>query len=288
MKIEIGIATANRTELVGRTVEYILGSKTAEASIAVSIATPTDFARSDSHQDVKLLSSARGSSAQRNTILLSSNADIVVFLDDDFLPAADYIQQVAQLFQSNPDVVVATGMLIADGARTGGMEFEEGLMLLAATRPNVDGEPTETYGAYGCNMAVRMSSVRQNNIRFDENLPLYGWQEDIDFSRQLSSYGRVVRSPRLQGVHLGTKRSGRSPGRQLGYSQIANPYYLIKKGTMSRKFAWRLVRNNLSGNIIRFLRPEPTVDRRGRLWGNILAIRDIVVGKCNPARILDM
>ena len=41
--------------------------------------------------------------------------------------------------------------------------------------------------------------------RFDENLPLYGWLEDVDFCRQLARYGRIVKNIRLIGVHLGSK-----------------------------------------------------------------------------------
>jgi hypothetical protein len=37
----------------------------------------------------------------------------------------------------------------------------------------------------------------------------------------------------LRGVHLGTKRSERSPGKRLGYSQIANPVYIARKETIA-------------------------------------------------------
>jgi hypothetical protein len=57
---------------------------------------------------------------------------------------------------------------------------------------------------------------------------------------------------------------------------------------MSKEFAWRLIRNNVGGNILRFLNPEPTVDRRGRLYGNLLAACDIFVGRCDPKRILTL
>lgn len=288
MKIEIGIATANRAAVVERTLDLIRENQTHQARLIVSIASLSDFTRTGEQDDATVLMGARGLTAQRNAILRSSDADIVAFFDDDFLPSPDFVEEALRLFSENPDIVVATGKVIADGARTGGLEFEEGFRLLADAGPNAGGEPTPTYGAYGCNMVIRMDAVRRAGVTFDENLPLYGWQEDIDFSRQLAPHGRIVRSPRLRGVHLGTKRSGRSPGRQLGYSQIANPYYLVRKGTMSKSFAWRLIRNNVGGNITKFLRPEPTVDRRGRLLGNALAIRDIFIRRCRPGRILEL
>jgi GT2 family glycosyltransferase len=288
VKIEIGIATANRAAIVERTIKLIRGTQTHQVGLLVSIASSLDFVDTGEDDHLKVLMGARGLTAQRNAILRNSQADLVAFFDDDFLPSPDFIEETLRLFSENPDIVVATGTVIADGARTGGLEYEDGLRLLADAGANTGGEPTATYGAYGCNMVVRMDAVRRGGITFDENLPLYGWQEDIDFSRQLAPQGRIVRSPRLRGVHLGTKRSGRSPGKQLGYSQIANPYYLVKKGTMSTQFAWRLVRNNVGGNIARFLRPEPTVDRRGRLLGNALAVRDILIRRCRPGRILEL
>jgi GT2 family glycosyltransferase len=287
VRIEIGIATANRPAVVERTIDLIRGTQTRQVGLIVSIASPSDFARTGEDDRATVLMGARGLTAQRNAILRASKADIIAFFDDDFLPSPDFIEESIRLFSENPDIVVATGTVIADGARTGGLEYEDGLRLLADAGANIGGEPTATYGAYGCNMVVRMDAVRRSGITFDENLPLYGWQEDIDFSRQLAPLGKIVRSPRLRGVHLGTKRSGRSPGKQLGYSQIANPYYLVQKGTMSTWFAWRLIRNNVGGNIARFLKPEPTVDRRGRLLGNALAIRDILIRRCRPGRILE-
>jgi GT2 family glycosyltransferase len=77
-------------------------------------------------------------------------------------------------------------------------------------------------------MAVRVLPVHGNGLHFDENLPLYGWLEDVDFCRRLAPYGRIVRNARTAGVHLGSN-SGRTSGVCYGYSQIANPLYLWRK-----------------------------------------------------------
>ena len=81
-------------------------------------------------------------------------------------------------------------------------------------------------------MIVRTAPVLAHGLRFDDNLPLYGWLEDIDFARSIAPYGRVVKSMLLRGVHLGVKR-GRTSGVKLGYSQIANPLYMLRKGTFA-------------------------------------------------------
>ncbi len=41
-------------------------------------------------------------------------------------------------------------------------------------------------------------------------------------------------------------------------------------------------------NMVRALWPEPYVDRRGRLLGNVVALRDLVTGRMDPTRILEL
>jgi hypothetical protein len=232
----------------------------------------------------------RGSTTQRNEILSAAgNADVIVFFDDDFFPQSDYLREVETIFTQNPDVVAATGRPMRDGANGPGLNAEDALRIVsAAAAPELLSQTmTPTYGAYGCNMAFRMSPIRQHGVRFDENLPLYGWQEDIDFSRQLSPFGRIMDSNVLRGVHLGTK-GGRTSGVRFGYSQIANPVYLIRKGTMSATFARSLIWRNLIANLAKSVWPEPWIDRKGRLYGNFLALIDLVLRRISPQRILHL
>jgi hypothetical protein len=55
-------------------------------------------------------------------------------------------------------------------------------------------------------MSIRTSLAGE--LRFDERLVLYGWQEDSDFTCQLRSRGRVVGVNAIRGVHLGLKSEG--------------------------------------------------------------------------------
>jgi hypothetical protein len=45
---------------------------------------------------------------------------------------------------------------------------------------------------------------------------------------------------------------------------------------------------NIFANVTRSVKPEPWIDRRGRLYGNILAFRDALTGRMAPGRILDL
>ena len=138
-------------------------------------------------------------------------------------------------------------------------------------------------GTYGCNMAFRVVDIAGH--RFDERLPLYGWQEDTDFSRRVARGRPILRLHGLRGVHLGVKR-GRVSGVRFGYSQIVNPLYLVRKGTGTGRWAANLIGRNVLANAALSLRPEPEVDRFGRLKGNLIAAGHLLRGRCDPEFIL--
>jgi GT2 family glycosyltransferase len=212
----------------------------------------------------------------------------MMFFDDDFVPCEDYLASFERIMVVNPDVVLTTGRVLKDGILGPGLAIEVADDILAAAASEPAPEILETaYNGYGCNMGVRLRPVREHGIGFDERLALYGWLEDVDFSRHLARFGRVVSAPATRGVHLGVKL-GRQPGLRLGYSQIANPVYLIRKGTMSPRRALRLMVRNLLANACRVWRPEPWVDRSGRLHGNLKAVFDLALGRLDPARVASL
>jgi GT2 family glycosyltransferase len=228
-----------------------------------------------------------GSSAQRNRglALIAGQADIVLFLDDDFIPQHNYIAELERIFEAHTDIVGVTGRLIDDGVHGTGISFERAQEILARDVPPSPPTLLHRKGLYGCNMALRADAIA--NVRFDERLVLYGWQEDIDFSYQIGSRGRLVHYSGIGGVHMGIKR-GRTSGLRFGYSQIANPCYLLGKGTIPRNRAYKIMWRNVASNLARSIRPEGHVDRRGRLWGNMLALRDLALGRLRPERILEL
>jgi GT2 family glycosyltransferase len=291
--IVVGIATSGRREVLARNVSALASQTRLPDRILICPVKPGDvdeIALRKFPKPTLVVSGPVGLPAQRNRILAECKTDdIIVFFDDDFLADDRYFEHLEALFVSHPDIVAVTGSLIADGARGPGLSLEEGLALLAAYRASsgLGDDLIEYYGTYGCNMAFRLKPVIEHDILFDENLPLYGWQEDIDFSLRVRPYGRIVKSAGLRGVHLGIKL-GRTSGVRFGYSQIANPVYLIRKGSMSWRHANKLMWRNIAANIARSFFPEPWIDRRGRLRGNMLALVDIVRGRSSPARILQL
>lgn len=246
----------------------------------------------------RLLSESAGSTFQRNVGLdwlaaheyLGDDRGFVVFMDDDFRPADDWIACAAEAFLANSDIVGLTGWVLGDGVKGAGLSdddagaFIEG-HLKAEPHWTNQADMFEVQSGYGCNMAFRSSAAR--DLRFDEALPLYGWQEDTDYTGQTTGLGKTVIARRCRGVHLGSKR-GRTSGVRFGYSQIANPLRIANRGNMNRRRALKFVFRALAANVVNTVRRRPDVDYFGRLRGNMIAVGDLLRRRCRPARILEL
>lgn len=286
LKLCVGIASVGRPHVVRGLLTRLEAQTRPADRVVVSVPSAADlggevlsFARH------RALIGARGLTAQRNAILRELvDADVVCFFDDDFVPDCDYLQAVERAFLDDPALVGVTGHVVADGITGPGFSAADADRMLAAGQGATKPGLRVVYNAYGCNMAFRMDPIRRNRIEFDEQLPVYGWLEDVDFSRRLAPFGRLGRVEAARGVHLGVK-GGRQSGRRLGYSQVANPFYLVRKGSYGAPRAAWLVSRNLAMNLIRSIRPEPHVDRFGRLVGNLHAAADLVRGRVHPMRI---
>jgi GT2 family glycosyltransferase len=285
MRIHAVIATTGRKDIVKRVVSRLGEQSRPPDGVLVVGASPDDVAGLEgSFEKLEVLTARRGLCRQRNAALdhLGNSTDVVAFFDDDFVPADDFLANLEALLSAQPDVVGATGVLVADGAQTQPIGFDDAVRQLDCSSDRLTPRESDCLSLYGCNMAIRLSAA--TGLRFDEKLPLYGWQEDVDFTHQLSWRGRLVKTSKLTGVHMGA-RSGKTSGKRLGYSQIANVVYLWRKGTMCPWLGERLLFQNIASNAVRSLWPERDIDRRGRLLGNLIALRDLASGKIDPERI---
>ncbi|MBY5446947.1 glycosyltransferase [Rhizobium leguminosarum] len=287
LRMAVGIASAGRPSILRETVDYLTTLQDQAERLIVCVPVIDDAAGLADRRDVEVIVGSRGLTSQRNRIIQAAAADtdVLIFLDDDFIPAATFLSRMAAVFAANPDVAIATGEVLADGILDGGLSVSNALQVLETAAEGAV-QVTDVYNAYGCNMAVRLSPILEHALAFDEQLPLYGWLEDVDFSRSIARYGRSVRVEGARGVHLGV-RSGRQPGRRLGYSQVANPVYLTRKGTMSKGRAVAQISRNILANTRGLLFNDRLVDRWGRLNGNLLALSDLLIGRASPSRILE-
>lgn len=294
--IIVGIASKGRPEVVSALLSDL--ARQTRTPDAVIICSPsTDDLPSVGDQElpfeVDMVVGPSGLTVQRNAILARApSAAVLVFFDDDFFPESHFLENASAVFAARPDVVVATGCVIADGILGPGFSVEEGRARVAAfeadavDRPAPEACAEEPGGAYGCNMAVRVAPAHANDVRFDEALPLYGWLEDLDFSRRLMRHGASVRCPGLAGVHLGIK-VGRQSGVRLGYSQVVNPLHIMRNGSISARHAYGMIARNMMANVGKLVLFERYIDRFGRLRGNAMAWWDMVRGRAHPQRILE-
>ena len=293
LTIAIGIATRGRPGILKETLADLAGQSRPPAGILVAYSEPVDIGDApEQFPEVRFLQGMTGSCVQRNALLeaAGNHYDLILFMDDDFYLHRDYLLRMEEVFRTRADVQGATGKVIADGAVGPGFTVEYARSRIRAIGhvPHAgEQSPPTVFNTYGCNMAFRLATIERERLRFDENLPAYGWYEDIDFSRRFLPFGSLVEVAGAQGVHLGVK-VGRTSGKRLGYSQVANPIYLARKGSYTWLRATGSIARRLLSNAVHSILPESYLDRRGRMRGNLLALWELAAGRLRPDRILNM
>jgi hypothetical protein len=308
MKRYVIVATKGRPTETATLLDFLYDQDARPDGVYIVGASAADLPDAAAHP---LLASTRvallvgdkpGSTTQRNVGIEALLKDVpdeasgerwfASFFDDDFRPHRGWLRECEALFTTREDVIGMTGQVLADGVKNAGIHEADALRFLSGERERephwASGDERREIGcAYGCNMAFVDRVIRQ--CRFDEALPLYGWQEDYDFTARALALGlgTALYEPACLGVHLGTKR-GRTSGVRFGYSQIANPVYLARKRTMHPRRACSFISRHLCSNLYHSMRGNPLVDYRGRLKGNVLAFVDIVKGVIHPQRILEL
>lgn len=234
------------------------------------------------------MSGARGLTAQRNAgVDAVDGADVVAFFDDDAVVRPDYLAQATRFLDAHPEVLALTGRVLLDGATTGEIDrvtADESLAQSAADR---------NFGAwrgsrelYGCNFVVRLTDAPR--LRFDERLPMYSWLEDHDFARRMKKFGPLAKVDDCVIVHRAAASGGRQNHPRLGYSQVMNPVYLLRKGSFPAWLAAEQLLRVVAKNLVLSIAGHESRWRRERLRGNALAARDIVRGRLTPERITEL
>lgn len=291
IKLAVVVASAGRPEAAA---QLLLSMGALEESVECYVSVPAaeDAPRVSPGHAVNVIIGSRGASAQRNAALdkVPLDTDYVFFFDDDALPRQDYLKNMARFMESAPDVIAATGNVIADGApQAREISHEEASFALSSSyATHVDGDhgiATQQDKLYGCNFVVRWKEAA--DLRFDEDLPLYSWLEDYDYARRIRRRGRIVALSGSVVVHRGSASGGRQAHLRFGYSQLANPYHLWRKGSFTAYICWREVIRPVTKNVLYSVLPGPQKRwRRRRLAGNVLGLWDILRGASNPGRIL--
>ncbi len=282
------LARLERQTLLPRRV-LIVGASSADFE-------PAAIASVRSYECHGWVSKRLGTTAQRNEgIDFLRDADLLqedaltVFFDDDFRPADTWLAECAAVLHKDREIQAVTGLVLADGAHASALSDEDADRFLEGVidaRPHwASGRQRDIGSLYGCNMAFRASVLLP--CRFDEELPLYGWQEDRDITGQVRAFGRVTFEPTCRGVHLGSS-GGRASGLRFGYAQVANVIYLWRKGTVEAHVLVKFLARAVASNLLKTVKGKRKPIYFQRLKGNALAVADLVRGTCRPRRIIDL
>jgi len=292
LRIAVVIATYGRGDFLVHVLQHLQSQSRTPDLVCISAVEERDVlgARAVSSLPMRIVFGPKGLTAQRNTAIrcIAGEADTVVFFDDDFLPSNTWLQRLETIMLERPQILGVMGNTLADGGSGAAVDLADAERLLCdydAAHAEATNDVVPIKKLYGCNMAYRASLFER--LQFDERLPLYGWLEDRDFSSRVRALGPIAKGRALWGVHLGLKSAKVSDVR-LGVSQVVNPVYLYVKGSVAlRDAAWLLIRPLLK-NIMMVLRPEPYIDRWGRLRGNMLGVKYLLCGRVDPAAILEV
>jgi GT2 family glycosyltransferase len=188
---------------------------------------------------------------------------------------------MARHFEQRPNLILAMGHLLGNGNIA-----EDAAWSLVSSPPDVGANAgkyyatTQTWGhVYGANMCVRGTFAAVE--AFDENLPLYSLMEDVDFGTRCRRAGEVGYSYDALAVHLRTP-GGRINEKQLGFSEIMNPAYLMVKGTVPLTMFPRHVLRTPAINMLRGLIPS-NHSRRQCFVGNAAALLSLLRGRIDPS-----
>lgn len=282
------LATRGRADILPTLLENLAAQTRRPDRVLISAVDMGDVPSLDPFDlPIEVLLGPSGLPDQRNRGLeaVRGDCDIAVFFDDDFIPSRSWLADAERFFADHRGVVGLTGRVLADGASGPGILPAEAVRIVSThdEAPTPDATIKDVEFLYGCNMAYRLDAIE--GLSFDERLPLYAWMEDHDFTARLRRKGRCVKVRALAGVHMGTK-NGRTSGVRLGMSQILNPVYLWRKGSLGfREASSRMIRNSLA-NLKGSVRPPRYIDRRGRLRGNLIGVALVLTGRASPDAIL--
>ena len=284
--LAVAVASKGRPEVLGGSLASLGRQTRPPDSIWVCVPSPADLPADLGPLDITVVTSPAGLTRQRNALIdaVGPEVDVIVFLDDDAELHPDFLVRAEDLTRRHPEVVLFSGLVVADGVRSRPIERTAAAALLAGREP---GDGVEDAGhVYGCCMAVRADTAR--TVRFDEALPLYGWLEDRDFSTRAARVGRVVNYAGCELVHLGVP-SGRQSGVRLGFQQVVHPAYLRRRRVLSLAQTLYLTLRPVLANVVGAAGPRRgSIDRRGRLRGNRIGMRSLLRGGPRPDQVLDL
>lgn len=269
MKVSVGIATFNRGETLLETIEHLLGQRSsALAEIVVADQTP----RHSDEIESRLASWVSEGSIRHlrfptpsiilamNALLRESRSEIVLYLDDDVLPAPGLIDAHLEAY-GDPAVWTVAGQVIQPwNSGTEHYRDQDGSDLTQSLDFRFNSTIRQTIeNVVGCNFSVR----KQKAISiggFDEQFTGAAYRFETDFAKRIvREGGSVLFEPKASVHHLKQDHGGlRSFGEHLRSASAVHGtgdyYYAMqyaKRGEIVRYLARRLRSNLLNRYTLR-------------------------------------
>jgi glycosyltransferase involved in cell wall biosynthesis len=281
MFLAVIIPTLGRRKTLAETLQSVLRQTEIPDQIIVSASQQSDVDEATAADArFRVTYGHPGTTCQRNRGIdaLDPKAEIVCMLDDDVELRDDYFAYVKKLFVDRPDVAGFSGSVFTYDGRS----REQAKQVLRDRK--IDDTFSEGKIGIGCAMNIRRSVL--DKVRFDERLALYGRLEDADFSARSLHLGKQGSYHACPVAHL-VEPQARLPGKQYGFSQVMNPFYLYRKGSVLS--FWEVVKSHwwiaFGSNTWGVVTRRQNRDYWGRLRGNFLAIWLIVRGRVEPEYI---
>ena len=290
MRISVVIASLSRRDILHETVLSVARQSRPADEILLSVVDPEQDLKAETLKvpGVRIVIGPLGSSFQRNTGIASvhPDCDLISFLDDDVELHPNYLRNGCGFMEHHPEIVaISDGGMIANGTPNGELSRSEAIRLVESSREDSSGRYQLRSGLYGCDMIVRRSAAEQT--LFDTRMLYYALYEDLDFGARCARLGLLAGFTGCQIVHLAT-RTSKFPARRYGYAHVMNGFYLWRKGSQSALSFLRATMKGFVANacgMIVIRRGISRAQRRERLWGNILGLRDIMIHGAKPEQI---
>ena len=156
MNLQVLVATMNQSDF------KLIDKMNLRSDVIIANQTDNNsfqYLNSEGAQSLMISTDTRGVGINRNIALLASNADILLFADDDMCYYDGTLQGVLSAFENNPeaDVIIFSVDIIKDGVIVEKRHIRDGRSRL---------HNSMKYGTYS--FAVRRNSVIKANIKFNE------------------------------------------------------------------------------------------------------------------------
>ncbi len=234
--LSVIVVTYRREQVLCDTLSHLLAQEYADWELIVVDQSPDhapatrDFLRQTSDRLVYLPIDQVGICHARNVGIQAARGDVLVFFDDDIIPAPDLLAIHARHY-GDPSVGGVTGPMRLDPSKADGpIRIVAGAEVRRGPLPP---GPVHTDSANGCNMSFRLPLLRSIG-GFDEGYIMMARRDETDVSQRILALDhRLIFDPEARVEHLvtasGGSRDNRAQERQYAFGWYHNHAYFFAK-----------------------------------------------------------